>query len=131
MNFPALAAVAVVALSLPLAAAAQGKVRGETRSADPVFQYAIDQYQQGRVAAAYGRFVELANQGDADAARIALFMHHYGPMLYGKYWDADATDLQEWRLLAESPKGRSAPAYRPTPGQGPMPQRVEPVRGPR
>ncbi len=127
MHFPALAAVAAVALSLASGAMAQSKAP----PADPVFQYAIDQYRQGRLAAAYGRFVELANRGDADAARISLFMHHYGPMLYGKYWDADPTDLQEWRLLAESPRGRAAPAYRPTPGQGPAPQRVEPVRGPR
>lgn len=98
---------------------------------DAVIAHAIDQYRLGRLAAAYGRFVELANRGDADAARIALFMHHYGPLLYGKYWDADAADLEDWARLAEGHKGRAAPAYRPTPGTGPGPRRVEPVRGPR
>ena len=47
------------------------------------FQQAVQQYKAGRYSQAYGKFIALANHGDPDAAHIALFMHKYGPTLYG------------------------------------------------
>ncbi len=70
------------------------------------FQDAIRQYKDGRLAEAFGRFVALANNGDADAARIALFMHRFGPPLYGRYWDLSPQEAESWTQLVRSEKGR-------------------------
>jgi hypothetical protein len=77
------------------------------------FDEAVVQYQQGRWAEAYGRFIALANQGDADAARTALFMLHYGPQLYNSHWDAMPSEVARWERLAASSQGRSSPAFQP------------------
>ena len=74
---------------------------------------AVTQYQQGRWADAYGRFMALANEGDADAARTALFMYRYGPQLYNAHWDAMPVQVQRWERLAASSQGRSTPVFQP------------------
>ena len=79
---------------------------------DP-FQEAARLYQQGRWSAAYGRFIRLANEGDRDAARIALFMHRYGPTLYGAYWDAQPDERAAWTELAAAPLGRTPAPFQP------------------
>jgi hypothetical protein len=56
----------------------------------------------GRHAAAYGRFVALANEGDREAAGIALVMHRHGPLLFGSAWDATTEELEYWSELARS-----------------------------
>lgn len=48
----------------------------------------------------------MANNGDADAARIALFMHRFGPQLYGRYWDLSPQEADSWTQLVRSEKGR-------------------------
>jgi len=74
---------------------------------------AVTQYQQGRWADAYGRFMALANDGDADAARTALFMYRYGPQLYNAHWDAMPMQVARWERLAASSQGRSSPVFQP------------------
>lgn len=79
------------------------------------FQYAVQEYKAGRYSAAFGRFMALANQGDPDAAHVALFMNKYGPTLYGAWWDADPTDVAQWSTLIRDHRGRLQPVFVPDP----------------
>lgn len=82
-------------------------------SAGDAYDQAVVQYQQGRWADAYGRFMALANEGDADAARTVLFMYRYGPQLYNAHWDAMPSQVARWERLAASTQGRSTPVFQP------------------
>lgn len=87
------------------------------------FDQAVRSFRAGRTSEAFGQFIELANRGDVDAARIALFMHSYGPVLYGKHWDAGAKDVAYWSQLVRNSgtSGRPLPEFQPTvltPGKG-------------
>ena len=99
-------ALCLLAASAPATAAAKD---------DWAFTQAVEQYQRGRWSDAYGRFIELANDGDRDAARIALFMYRYGPRLYGSHWDASPDNVEAWELLVnQSPKTfRAEPVFKP------------------
>jgi hypothetical protein len=66
------------------------------------FREAVRHYRAGHWSAAYGRLIVLANNGHRDAARMALFMHQYGPVLYETRWDASAEDVQLWTRTAGS-----------------------------
>ena len=80
------------------------------------FEDAVRAFRSGRTSEAFGRFIELANRGDVDAARIALFMHGYGPVLYGKQWEAGPQDVAYWTNLVRNSgtSGRPLPEYPPT-----------------
>lgn len=94
---------------------------------DPEFRAAVEEYRDGRWSSAYGRIVVLANNGHSDAARMALFMHQYGPLLYKSQWDASDDDIAHWtrvagawprpsdayRVRALQGPAKSQPAYRP------------------
>jgi hypothetical protein len=97
----ATACVALLAPALGMAAEADG------------YDEAVVQYHNGRWADAYGRFIALANEGDADAARTALFMLRYGPQLYNSHWDAMPGEVAQWEKLAASTQGRSTPLFQP------------------
>lgn len=75
--------------------------------ADREYEAAVKAFRGGRTSDAWGRFHDLANRGDPDAARIALFLHAYGPVLYGKHWDALAHDVAYWNSLVRN-SGASA-----------------------
>lgn len=77
------------------------------------FEAAMQAYQEGRYPAAYGRFVKLASGGHAEAARIALAMHRYGPQLYGSQWDAAPHQLRDWIAAASGPGAAVAAAVKP------------------
>lgn len=66
------------------------------------FAEATRLYQSGRWAGAYGRFMGLADRGDARAAHIALAMHREGPERYGAHWDATPEQLQAWELASRN-----------------------------
>jgi hypothetical protein len=112
---------ALLAAAVPLGAgvpvdcrAPAGKPdRGARAPADQPFVDAVTLFRQQRLSAAYGRFLALAQDGDADAARIAQFMHRYGPVLFATHWDASADELEDWASLARTAKGRPAPRYVP------------------
>lgn len=97
-----------------------------TAPAEPVdergFAEAVASYRAGRASEAYGRFHKLAQQGDADAARIALFMLRHGPILFGTYWDASTEDVQDFTRLAVTGAQRMPPEFvpvgTPTPRRG-------------
>jgi hypothetical protein len=104
---PAAAGRAVlVALSFVLAAApAPAQYRPVSAPAGTqatLFAEASQLFRAGRHAAAYGRFVRLANEGDREAATIALVMHRHGAALFGSVWDATTEELEYWSLLAQS-----------------------------
>lgn len=63
------------------------------------FEDALRLYTQGSWSAAYRRFAGLADQGDAEAARIALLMLHYGTKLYGHTWGASQAQRDQWIAL--------------------------------
>ena len=78
----------------------QANAQIQHTSAMGTFSEAMGYYELGKWPAAYGRFSVLADRGHADAARIALFMYHFGPRLYGSAWDASEYQLAHWLQLA-------------------------------
>ena len=85
----------------PLAAALSlSMLCGTAAHADTNMAEAMEHYRNGHVSAAYGRFAELADRGDAEAARIALMMLRYGPQLYGHEWGASQPQIERWTELA-------------------------------
>lgn len=77
---------------------------GEREYAD-----AVQSFREGRTSDAFGRFIDLANGGDVDAARIALFMHSYGAKLYGKYWEAAPHHVAYWTSLVRDNASSTRP----------------------
>jgi hypothetical protein len=77
---------------------------------------AVRLFRTGRTSHAFGQFIDLANRGDVDSARIALFLHMYGPVLFGKQWDAGAQDLAYWTMLVRNSgaSARPLPEFSPT-----------------
>jgi hypothetical protein len=56
-------------------------------------------YRQGHWSGAYGRFAALADQGHAEAARIALLMLRHGSKMYGHEWAASQPQIDQWMKL--------------------------------
>jgi hypothetical protein len=71
----------------------------------PTFAAAAESLRTGRYAEAYGRFVRLADEGHADAGRIALVMHRFGPSVFASAWDARVEQLVEWMRWSETATG--------------------------
>ena len=72
---------------------------------------AATSYRKGDLGAAFVKFAAFANKGNPDAARVALFMHLYGPVLYGRYWASTAEEIRRWReLVAVVPAAAAARA---------------------
>lgn len=82
---------------------------GAASLADQEFDAAVRSYRAGRTSEAFGQFQDLANRGDVDAARIALFLSAYGPLLYGKHWDVLPAQAAYWTQLVRN-SGTSARA---------------------
>ncbi|MDT7837999.1 hypothetical protein [Aquabacterium sp. OR-4] len=61
---------------------------------------ATQAFQAGQHAAAFGRFAGLAQAGDAEAARIALFMLDHGHRLYGQDWGTTPAEHRRWQQMA-------------------------------
>lgn len=71
-------------------------------SGDERFVAAMHLYHEARYAAAYGRLIELADGGHAEAARVALLMLRHGPALYRSEWSATPQQIQHWLDLASA-----------------------------
>lgn len=98
---------------------------------DTAFHEAVASYRQGRWADSFGPFADLASKGDPDAARIALFMHRNGPILFGTYWDATKEEQSAWQQVAATARGRAEPVFVPlVPGNKPAATAQRRVRGP-
>lgn len=94
---PILFAVRLLAASLacvgPAAASPPPIARAEA------FEDALELYSQAKWSAAYRRFAGLADEGDAEAAGIALLMLRYGTRLYGHEWGASQSQIDHWIAL--------------------------------
>jgi hypothetical protein len=91
------------------------------------YAQAVREYQQGHWSAAYGGFMELANNGHRDAARIALFMHRYGPELFTTRWAATDDELQSWARLAV-PRNKLDPEMLASDAPRPAPRPLQKAR---
>ena len=67
------------------------------------FEQALAEYKQGRPTAAYGRLMRLADQGDAESARMALMLLRHGQQLHGTAWGASQPQIDHWMQLARKP----------------------------
>jgi hypothetical protein len=88
------------ALGLTLATA-QVSVAKSTVEPGADLAYAQSLYQQQKWAGAYGRFANLADHGNREAACVALFMVRNGPTLYKNAWSATQSQLQNWSRLSK------------------------------
>ena len=61
---------------------------------------AMHAFQTRQYADAYGRFAALADDGDAQAAILALAMVRNGHALFGSLWSATPGQLARWSALA-------------------------------
>jgi hypothetical protein len=90
-------------------------VRPAAAATAALFEQGQAHYEAGRYAQAYALFARLADEGHAEAARIALQMRQWGPRLYGTTFTAGPKQLERWRALlprATTPRA-GAPAGRP------------------
>jgi hypothetical protein len=69
-----------------------------------LFAEALRLHRSGRWSAAYGRFLQLADAGHVDAARIALQMLRHGGELYGTEWTAAASQVAAWERTVGEPR---------------------------
>lgn len=63
------------------------------------YAHAVQSFREQRYAAAYGRFVHLADAGHAPSAQLALVMYRNGPALFGSDWSATPGQQQRWHAL--------------------------------
>jgi len=61
---------------------------------------AVQAFVEQRYAAAYGRFMALADEGHAPSAVMALAMVSHGASLFGSQWSATPWQVQRWSALA-------------------------------
>jgi hypothetical protein len=103
-------AVAVCALTIGVslmasaaAVATAAACSEEFHSTDPrsvQHRAAVQAFLAQRYATAYGRFAQLADEGDASSALIALMMVCHGPSMFGSDWSATQGQLQRWGAMA-------------------------------
>ena len=60
------------------------------------FDAAVREYRAQRFAGAYGRFVQLADQGHPEAMRIAWMMYRHGVTLHGSAWYLSPPQIERW-----------------------------------
>ncbi len=63
---------------------------------DDGFDAAVTLYDRGAWPEAFAALVRLANQGHAQAAKLALLMLRYGASLYGTAFRAEAPQIAPW-----------------------------------
>jgi len=98
-------------LSVFVTVSAQHSWGASLTEREHLFDQAVCHFKAGKFPAAYGKFVRAAAHNDTDAARFALHMYQYGPLLYGSYWDASSEDLDLWVKLASNPTRRADPPF--------------------
>lgn len=88
---------------------------GAANPADREYADAVHAFKIGRTSEAFGQFTALADRGDVDSARIALFLYSYGPALYAKHWDATPPQLAYWTSLVRNSgaSGRAMDEFQP------------------
>jgi hypothetical protein len=82
-------------------------MNGAVAAPDPAYAEAVREYRAGRWSSAFGRLIPLANNGNVEAARIALFMQQHGRVLYNSDWEASEEDVELWsRMTGTRPPGQ-------------------------
>jgi hypothetical protein len=98
-NHPVLILAAALTGLTCCTAAALAQPTAGAPSPAPGRAVAHEAYERNHWATAYAAFVRLADEGDADAARIALLMHRHGAALYGSAFEATPAQRQRWSAL--------------------------------
>lgn len=101
----ALGALAATLAAPPMAQAGAAAKPVVARQADAprastLEHRAQEAFAARRYAEAYGRFAELADEGHAPSAWMAMLMVANGPVLFGGEWSATAGQLRRWNALA-------------------------------
>lgn len=109
--------------ALLLASTACASSEAQALGPAPTLETAAMQYRGGELGMAFDSFAALANSGNMDAARVALFMHLNGPAMYGRYWAASPEQLHRWRALADAAERAEARK-----GQAALERTLQPVR---
>jgi hypothetical protein len=98
---------AVVAAGLLVGAAAKASAQAHAKDVQVAGaeqmrrqSQAVQAFQTRQYADAYGRFAALADDGDAEAAIMALAMVRNGRTLFGSLWSATPGQLTRWSALA-------------------------------
>lgn len=99
-SFRTAATWASLGLALALLAVAMPATAAPPSYAERLYARAVDSFRQGRFPEAYGRFIELANDGHPASARYALWMCEQGPPLFGKDWDCASHEVEEWARVS-------------------------------
>ena len=73
---------------------------------------AMAAYQAGRWSEAYDGLARLADDGDAEAARLAVLMVRHGPVLFGQRFEAREEQRDAWVRLSGATSLRSANAVK-------------------
>ena len=112
--WPAAALTALLAVSgaraqtpaqAPALAAAGAASAAQTSIAQPMagvserFAEALAAYERNHWREAHRLLVLLADDGHAEAARMALLMWRHGPSLYGQPFAASAAQVERWTRL--------------------------------
>jgi hypothetical protein len=72
------------------------------------FDVAMDAYAHQRFRDAFDGLARLADEGHADAARIALLMVAHGPRLFSQRFHIPTAQRQQWLDLASAQARRAA-----------------------
>jgi hypothetical protein len=78
---------------------AMGMPSGGSASEPGRHRAAMAAYQAGRWSEAYVALSSLADQGDAEAARVAALMVRQGPLLFGQRFEASPERQVAWSRL--------------------------------
>ena len=74
------------------------------------FDAVVEAYERSHWREAYDAAGRLAERGHAPAARLALRMWRFGPLLYGERFDAAPPVIARWIALAQAPAPGAAAA---------------------
>lgn len=100
---PALLAVAMAAAAAPDAAFGQAQDTASAAAAVGAqmarYQAARDQYEVGHFDVAFAAFVQLADEGHCESARIAHQMARHGRALYAMEFPLQPARLERWRAM--------------------------------
>ena len=109
MLVTALSLGAFLAVSLP-PAPAQGGAGAVPITGRLTFADAALSMRQSRHAEAYGRFVARADDGEVEAAQMALLSYSFGPRAFDSAWDASPQQREAWTLANRSAVDRETAA---------------------
>lgn len=94
------ALVMTAALAAPAPTTDVARAQSSTDHAQR-YARALEDVRGRRFASAYGALAQLADEGHAAAASMALAMVRHGSLAFGSDFSATAGQLRRWNILAE------------------------------